>query len=159
MNSADRKIRFPVEKTYSVEYVKDRGLIRENPRGSLANLAAKGYLLISTVRERSDGRDYSRDSQAAGRPALWPPARWRHGWAHRSSRPRRFRAPNTEPRAREWCGAPCELTGAPIVTRGGLEEGRPREEAEKALGEIQFSRKTKLGHGLVGLDAKGVSRG
>ena len=45
------------------------------------------------------------------------------------------------------------------MTRGGLEEGRPREEAEKTLGEIQFSRKTKLGHGLVGLDAKGVSRG
>ena len=38
-------------------------------------------------------------------------------------------------------------------------EVRPRAEAEKTLDEIQFSRKTKLGHGLVGLDAKGVSRG
>ena len=37
----------------------------ENSRGSLAILATKGYLLISTVRERSDGRDYSRGPEAA----------------------------------------------------------------------------------------------
>ena len=95
-------IRLWLWKAYFTQALWDRGLNTEISRGSLANLAAKGYLLISTVRERSDGRDYSRGSQAAGRPALWPPARWRHGRggrARRSSLPGRFRAPLLEGKA------------------------------------------------------------
>jgi len=67
------------------------------------------------------------DHQAAGRPALWPPARWRHGRrgrARRSSLSGRFRASNLERKTSGGREAHRELTGMICYGWGAKREAR-----------------------------------